>query len=172
MHQNHTHIQTDTRTAAQATARPDLYAGTYWGNFRVNGNAEMVAPAIIANRNRFVEEWRIKTRSHAILPRPTVMGKEDFDHIELYRDEAGLLVLVCSNYGDDIPPPPILGMQKIPALYCEGATSYAARYSLTEARARLEAVGGGPKFGAARHLFGEPPTPRRSRLQGRGKVTA
>ena len=163
--------QTDTRTAAQATARPDLYAGTYWGNFTLARNPE-ITPAIIANRDRFAAEWRIKARSHAMLPRPTVLGGEDYDHAEQYRDADGFSVLVCSNYGD-IPPPAILGMQKIAPLYCEGATSYAGRYPLTEARARLEAAeGGGPKFGAARHLFTEPPTPRRSSLQGRGKATA
>ena len=161
------------QTAAEATGHPELFRDTYWGNFRTDGNAEMVAPSIISNRNRFVAEWRIKGRSHALLPRPMVLGGEDFDHVEQFRDEAGLLVLVCSNYGDDIPPPAILGMRKIPAMYCEGATSYAARYTLTEARARLEAAeGSGKKFGAARHLFTEPPTPRRSRLQGRGKATA
>ena len=132
----------------------------------------LFSPELIANRNRFAEEWRIKARSHALLPRPMVLGGEDFDHIEQYRDEAGFLVLVCSNYGDGIPPPAILGMRKIPPLYSTDATSYAARYTLTEARARLDAAeGGGEKFGAARHLFTEPPTPRRSRLRGRGKAT-
>ena len=163
--------QTASRTAAEATARPDLYGGTYWGNFTLALNPD-ITPAIIANRNRFAEEWKIKARSHALLPRPTVLGGEDYDHIEQYRDEAGLLVMVCSNYGDGIPPPAILGMRKIAPLYCEGATSYAARYTLTEARARLEAVGGGPKFGAARHLFTEPPAPRRSARGSRGRVSA
>lgn len=159
------------RTAAEATARPDLYGGSCWGNSTLARNPD-ITPAIVANRNRFAEEWRIKARSHALLPRPMVLGGEDFDHIEQFRDEAGLLVLVCSNYGDDIPPPAILGMRKIPPLYSTDATSYAARYTLTEARARLDAAeGGGEKFGAARHLFTEPPTPRRSRLRGRGKAT-
>ena len=160
-----------TTTAAEATARPDLYAGTYWGNSTLARNPD-ITPAIVANRDRFAEEWRIKTRSHAMLPRPMVLGGEDYDHVEQYRDEAGFLVLVCSNYGD-IPPPAILGMRKIPPLYSTDATSYAARYTLTEARARLDAVeSGGPMFGAARHLFTEPPSPRRSRLQGRGRATA
>ena len=160
------------RTAAEATARPDLYGGSCWGNSTLARNPD-ITPAIIANRNRFAEEWKIKARSHALLPRPTVLGGEDYDHIEQYRDEAGLLVLVCSNYGDGIPPPAILGMRKIAPLYCEGATSYAARYTLTEARARLEAAeGGGPKFGASRHLFAEPLQPRRKRLRGRGRVSA
>ena len=163
--------QTAPRTAAEATARPDLYGGAYWGNSTLARNPD-ITPAIVANRNRFAEEWRIKARSHALLPRPMVLGGEDFDHIEQYRDEAGFLVLVCSNYGDGIPPPAILGMRKIPPLYSTDATSYAARYTLTEARARLDAAeGGGEKFFAARHLFAEPPTPRRNRLRSRSKAT-
>ena len=163
---NQTTRRPDTPTAAQATSRPDLYAGTYWGGFTLARNPD-ITPAIVANRNRFVDEWRIKARSHALIPLPSMTGTLfDYDHVEQYRDEAGLLVLVCSNYGNDIPPPAILGMRKIAPLYCEEATSYAARYTLTEARARLEAAeGGGPKFGAARHLFTEPPAPRRSRLR-------
>jgi len=162
--------QTASRTAAEATARPDLYGGTYWGNFTLARNPD-ITPAIIANRNRFAEEWRIKARSRALLPRPTVIGGEDYDHAEQYRDEAGWFVLVVSNYGD-IPPPPVLGMRMIPPLYCEGATSYAGRFaSLRELRARLEAVEGAPKFGAVRHLFSEPPTPRRSARERRGRLT-
>ena len=173
MKQNHTHRQADSRTAAEATARPDLYGGTYWGNSTLARDAE-ISPAIIANRNRFAEEWRLKSRSHADIPHPWTAGTPyDYDHAELYRDADGFLVLVVSNYGD-IPPPPVLGMRKIPPIYREDATSYAGRFaSLRELRARLQAAeGGGEKFGAARSLFTEPPAPRRSRLQGRGKATA
>ena len=164
--------QTAPRTAAEATARPDLYERTYWGNSTLARDSQ-ISPAIIANRNRFAEEWRLKSRSHADIPHPWTAGTLfDFDHVELYRDADGFFVLACSNYGD-IPPPPVLGMRKIPSIYREDATSYAARFStMKELRARLEAAGGGgEKFGAARHLFAEPPTPRRSRLRGRGKAT-
>ena len=163
----------DPRTAAEATARPDLYGGTYWGNSTLARDAE-ISPAIIANRNRFAEEWRLKSRSHADIPHPWTAGTPyDYDHAEQYRDADGFFVLACSNYGD-IPPPPVLGMRKIPPIYREDATSYAARFStMKELRARLEAAeGGGPKFGAARHLFAEPLQPRRKRLRGRGKATA
>ncbi len=69
-------------------------------------------------------------------------------------------------------PPAIIGLRKVPPLYCEGATSYAGRFaSLRELRARLEAVEGAPKFGAVRHLFSEPPTPRRSARERRGRLT-
>ena len=165
--------QTDTRTAAQATARPDLYAGTYWGGFTLARNPE-ITPAIIANRNRFAEKWRLKSRSHADIPHPSTAGTlHDYDHAELYRDEGGWFVLLVSNYGDGIPPPAVLGMKRIEPLYSTDATTYAGRYAtLKELRARLDAAeGGGPKFGAARHLFTEPPTPRRSHLRGRDKAT-
>ena len=175
MKQNHTHRQADSRTAAEATARPDLYAGTYWGSFSLARTPE-ITPAIVANRDRFAVEWRIKARSHALLPRPTVLGGEDFDHVEQFRDEAGLLVLVCSNYGDGIPPPAILGMKRIAPLYSTDATTYAGRYAtLKELRARLEAVasgGGREKFSAVASLFREPLQPRRNRFRGRGKATA
>ena len=128
---------------------------------------------IIANREAFARNWKIKSRSGAMLPRPTTAGTlHDYDHPEQYRDEAGWFVLACSNYGD-IPPPAIIGLRKVPPLYCEGATSYAGRFaSLRELRARLEAVEGAPKFGAVRNLFTEPPTPRRSAPKARGRLMA
>ena len=159
-----------TTTAAEATAHPELFR-CYWGNFTLARNPE-ITPAIIANRNRFAEKWQIVARSRAMIPRPTVSGKVDYDHPELYRNRAGLYVLVVSHYGTT-PPPSILGMQKIPPLYCEGATSFAVSGTLTELRARLDAAEErGPKFGAARHLFTEPPAPRRSARKGRGRVSA
>ena len=162
--------QTASRTAAEATARPDLYGGTYWGNFTLALNPD-ITPAIIRNRNAFARDWKLRSRSRALLPRPTVLGGEDYDHPELYRDEAGWLVLLVSNYGKT-QPPPILAMQRIPPIYHAHATSYAGRYaSLSELRARLEAVEGAPKFGAVRNLFSEPPTPRRSARERRGRVT-
>ena len=165
--------QTAPRTAAEATARPDLYGGTYWGNSTLARDAE-ISPAIIANRNRFATELRLKSRSHADIPHPWTAGTQyDFDHPETYKDADGFFVLACSNYGD-IPPPPVLGMRKIPPIFREDATSYAARFStLKELRVRLEAAeGSGEKFSAVQHLFREPLQPRRSRLRGRGKATA
>ncbi len=182
---NHERIQTmtadkqttrkpDTRTAAEATARPDLYAGTYWGNFRIEREAE-ITQEIIRNRNRFAEEWKIMARSHADIPRPTVLGGEDYDHPELYRDADRLFVLVVSNYGHDIPPPAVLGMKLIAPLYSTDATTYAGRYAtLKELRARLEAVasgGGREKFSTIASLFREPLQPRRKRLRSRSKAT-
>ena len=89
---------------------------------------------------------------------------------EAFYDRHGRIVQLCHNYGS--PPPAILDMKPVGCLYREDTTSYAGRYaSSREQRARTEATGGGPKFGAARHLFTEPPTPRRSHLRGRDKAT-
>lgn len=171
MNEHQTNRHPDRRTAADATARPDLFRDTYWGRFTLARNPD-ITPAIIRNRNAFARDWKLRSRSRALLPRPTVLGGEDYDHCEQYRDEAGWFVLACSNYGD-IPPPAIIGLRKVPPLYCEGATSYAGRFaSLRELRARLEAVEGAPKFGAVRNLFSEPPTPSRSARERRGRLMA
>ena len=133
--------QTDNRTAAQATAHPELFRDTYWGCFTIAGNPS-ITPAVIRNRNAFVTEWRIKARSHAYIPHPRpIEARHDYDHSETYRDADGWLVLLVSNYGDGIPPPPILGMKRIAPLYSTDATTYAGRYAtLKELRARLEAA--------------------------------
>ena len=90
---------------------------------------------------------------------------------EAFRDRHGRIVQVVHNYAS--PPPPVLGMELVGCLLREDMQSYAGTYSTTgEQRARTEATGGGPKFGAARHLFAEPSAPRRKRLRGRGRVSA
>lgn len=90
---------------------------------------------------------------------------------EAFYDWHGRIVQLCHNYGS--PPPAILEMKPVGCLYREDMTSYAGHYaSLREQRARTEATGGGSKFGAARHLFTEPPTPRRSARGSRGRLTA
>lgn len=166
--------QTDTRTAAQATDHPELYAKTVWGRMKVSQNTEMVEPTIIRARNRIAEEWGLVRQIEAdtlLAARADI--RADFDHVEAYESRKGWIYLLCSN--DRRSPPPVLGMKPIPAVYARGMRSFAARYATRrELLARLEAFasgGGKEKFGAARHLFREPPTPRRSRLRGRGKAT-
>ena len=81
------------RTAAEATARPDLYGGSCWGNSTLARDSE-ISPAIIANRNHFAAEWRLKSRGHADIPHPWTAGTPyDYDHAELYRDADGFFVL-------------------------------------------------------------------------------
>ena len=90
---------------------------------------------------------------------------------EAFYDRRGRIVELVHNYAS--PPPSVLGMQMVGCLLREDMQSHAGTYSTTgELRARTEAAGGGEKFASVRSLFTEPPTPRRSRLQGRGKATA
>ena len=131
-----------------------------------------LSPEILEGRIRFAERWELRKRAILSLPEPRTERGEEWSHPETFYDWHGRIVQIVNNYGS--PPPAILEMKPVGCLYREDATSYAARFStLKELRARLEAAeGSGEKLSAARHLFTEPPAPRRSRLQGRGKVTA
>ena len=128
-------------TAAAATSRPDLFSGLYWGGFTLSKNPEITV-SIIENRNEFARAWKLKSRSRAYFQRPALKPDEDFDHLELFRDEDGALVMIVSNYGGT-PPPPALGMRRIPRLYAEDAETFAVRYpTLRELKARLAACDG------------------------------
>ena len=169
---NQTARQPAPRTAAQATDHPELYAKTVWGRMKLSQNPEMVEPTIIRARNRIAEEWGLVRQIEA----DTLLAagadiRADFDHVEAYESRKGWIYLLCSN--DRRSPPPVLGMKPIPAVYARKMRSFGGRYATKrEFRARLEAVeGSGEKFGAARHLFTEPPTPRRSARRGRGRVS-
>ena len=129
-----------------------------------------VSPEIQQARIRFAEKWGLRKRGILSIPEPRPERGEEWSHPETFYDWHGRIVQIVNNYGS--PPPAILEMKPVGCLYREDATSYAGRYaSLREQRARTEATGGGPKFGAARHLFTEPPTPRRSARRGRGRVS-
>ena len=128
-------------TAAAATDFPEIFEGAYWSSFTLSKNPEISA-AVIANRNEFARAWRLKRRSRAYIPRPRLKPYEDLDHLELFRDKNGALVMIVSNYGGT-PPPPALGMKPIPPLYAEGVKTFAARYpTLRELKARLDACAG------------------------------
>lgn len=128
-------------TVAAATAYPKLYAGTYWGNFRLNMNAESITAEIIQNRDAFAKRWRLRRLLGSVCLYPSIGSGEDFDHPETYKDAEGWVVLVVSNY--NAPPPRVLGMVRVAPIYCVGAESYVGRYaSQRELRARLEACGG------------------------------
>lgn len=129
-----------------------------------------VSPEILEARISFAQERGLWKRCILSLPEPRTERGEEWSHPEAFYDRHGRIVELCHNYGS--PPPAILEMKPAGCLYRADTTTYAGRYaSLREQRARTEATGGGPKFSAARHLFAEPPTPRRSRLRGRGKAT-
>ena len=128
-------------TAAAATDFPEIFEGAYWSGFTLSKNPE-ISRDVIANRNDFARSWRLKSRSRAYIPRPRLKPDENFDHMELFRAEDGALVVIVSNYGGT-PPPPALGMQRIPPLYAEDAETFAARYpTLRDLKARLAACNG------------------------------
>ena len=130
-----------------------------------------VSPEILEARIRFARKMGLRKRCILSLPEPRTERGEEWHMPEAFYDRHGRIVELCHNYAS--PPPPVLGMELVGCLLREDMQSYAGTYSTTgELRARTEAAGGGPKFAAVRSLFAEPLQPRRSRLQGRGKVTA
>lgn len=150
---NQTASQPAPRTAAALMHRPGL------------------SPEIQQARIRFAEKWGLRKRGILLIREPRTERGEEWSHPEAFRDWHGRIVRIVHNYGS--PPPSVLGMQMVGCLLREDMQSYAGTYSTTgELRARTEAAGGGEKFSAVASLFREPPTPRRSRLQGRGRATA
>ena len=130
-----------------------------------------LSPEIQEARNRFAQERGLRKRCILSLPEPRTERGAEWHMPEAFYDRHGRILLLLHNYAS--PPPAILEMKPVGCLYREDMTTYAGRYaSLREQRARTEATGGGPKFGAVRDLFAEPPTPRRKRLRSRGKATA
>lgn len=124
--------------AADATERPALYRGTYWGNSPLDANGGRITAGIIRNRNAFARRWKLRAPLGWAGPYPERGRGEDFDHPELYRDAAGWLVLVASNYGGR--PPGVLGMERIAPIYAVGVASYAGRFaSMRELKARIAA---------------------------------
>lgn len=129
---------------AEATRYPKLYRDTYWGNFRVDLNADVITPEIIHNRNAFAEAWRLRKEAGGVGHYPAKGRGEDFDHPETYKDAEGWVVLVVSNYNG--PPSAVLGLGRIAPIYSTATESYAGRFaSMREMRARLEACGGDRK---------------------------
>ena len=130
--------------AGAASAFPSLYAGTYWGTAPLDANGDRITAGIIRNRNAFARRWRLRNPIGWAGPYPERARGEDFDHPELYRDAAGWLVLVVSNYGGK--PPGVLGMERIAPIYAVGVVSYAGRFaSMRELKARLAACDGGKR---------------------------
>lgn len=128
-------------TVAAATAFPKLYAGTYWGNFRLDRNADTITAEHIQNRDAFAKRWRLRRLLGSVGLYPSTGTGEDFDHPETYKDAEGWVVLVVSNYRG--PPPSVLGLVRIAPIYGLGVVSYAGRFaSQRELRARLDACGG------------------------------
>ncbi len=49
--------------AKEATKYEKIFSGTHWGNFKIEKN-QMITNEIIENRNKFVEEYNIKSISN------------------------------------------------------------------------------------------------------------
>ncbi len=141
----HTPNRNKSTTAADFTARPPLYRATFWGR-----SHERPPPEVVGNRDRLADEYGLTAAAD---PAPALVpltdSGADWENIELYRAEAGGLVLVCSSYGR--PPPPALGMRKILPVFACWAKSYARRFSTANAmrntlqRAMRERWGAGPR---------------------------
>ena len=130
-----------------------------------------LSPEIQNARIRFAEKWGLRKRCILSLPEPRTERGEEWHMPEAFYDRHGRIVELSHNYAS--PPPPVLGMELVGCLLREDMQSYAGTYSTTgELRARTEAAGGGPKFGAVRNLFAEPPQARRKRFGARGRATA
>ena len=128
-------------TAADATRYPRLYRDTYWGNFRLDRNADLITPEIVENRNRFAVRWRLRRLVCVVGQYPARGRGEDFDHPETYKDAEGRVVLVVSNYNG--PPPGVLGMVRVAPIYSTATTSYVGRFaSVRELKARIAACDG------------------------------
>ena len=126
--------------AADATRCPHLYRDTYWGNFKLDYNADVITPEIVENRNRFAVRWRLRRLLGGVGQYPARAMGEDFDHPEIYKDAKGWVVLVVSNYNG--PPPRLLGMVRIAPIYSTAVESYVGRFaSVRELKARIVACG-------------------------------
>ena len=89
---------------------------------------------IIRNRNEFFEKNGIvkasRLRSLDIFHNPTY-----FDHLESFRDEAGRIFIVCSNYDNGEPNELIVeyGFVKQSPLYIDTASTYLRIFESTDA---------------------------------------
>jgi hypothetical protein len=115
----------ETRTAAERTARPGLFDGTCWGPCT---DSDLVSDKIIRNRDGFAEHWRLKRLTRPQLPMSRRSSRRyECDHLEVYTTRDGGYVALCSNYG--APPPPALGMIEVRPVYSVGVRSFAAGYA-------------------------------------------
>ena len=113
---------------ADKTLNPELWRGTYWGNFGVTDDEP--EPETVSNRDRFGEEFGIS--EEVDLPVEFRMSPRS-DHPELFRTTGGDLVLVVSNY-PHVEGPPDEGhlgdaeWTEIPTVYGCGSRSWVSRF--------------------------------------------
>lgn len=129
------------RPVADLTAHPDIFGPTYWGGFDMDGNADVITPEIIANRDRLVTGYHVEKLAGIRVDVPSTTGTE-LDRPEVYALRGGALLLICSNYGDT-PPPAALGMFKTFPVYSASCTTYAQTFATAHhLRAAIHAAGG------------------------------
>jgi len=120
---------------SQLTKYPRIYNDVYWGNFVYEPSSvhNMINGNIIENRNKFVEDYNIKSRPKNGIPYKikekyitTIQEKEGkiFDHIEYYYTHDKKYILVSSPYNDKDEIYSNLGWEKINKLYCTCASTY------------------------------------------------
>ena len=129
------------RPVADLTAHPDIFGPTYWGGFDMDGNADVITPEIIANRDRLVTGYHVEKLAGIRVDVPSTAGTE-LDHPEVYAIRGGALLLICSNYGDT-PPPAALGMFKTFPVYSSSCITYAQTFATARhLKAAIHAAGG------------------------------
>lgn len=126
------------KTVRYLTRYPDIF-DCYWGAFKIDaGNGIAEDPAIIANRNRFVEDNGIlrteRTMTvHRLLN--ALLNIHHADHPEGYRCADGSILLLFSMYGGSVHTLKQAGFSKTDPLYCLTAESWILRMeSIRECR--------------------------------------
>jgi hypothetical protein len=113
----------------EKTNYPQLFKKTYWGTFNADTDPNY-SSKIVANRNLFVENYKIIS---VLEPkdRDVVRNSCDlFDHDEYYKTRDGKVVLLTSPYPNRFQNPSLvtlaerLGFKQVFDLYCEKADSY------------------------------------------------
>lgn len=124
---------------ADQTAFPKIFSNTYWGETRFQDHIDL-PDEIIQNRNKFVEDNKIKTnitysRQKRITQKKQIKNQLFFleymkgqttDHIEYY-DNGISVIGISSNYGDNHNEMEWVnaGFHKIDPLYTLDSTTFA-----------------------------------------------
>jgi hypothetical protein len=109
------------------TKYPNIFKGSYWGNFTLTDSGYHINQQIISNRNKFVEDYNLIKR----VPLPywvdqyVVQKLKRFDHVELYLTNHDEYILISSpytnKYSDDYSD---LNWSPIDKLYSVQAYTY------------------------------------------------
>ena len=118
------------KSVRHLTRYPDIF-DCYWGAFKTDsGNGIAEDPAIIANRNRLVEENGILRAERAMTVHRllyALLNVNHADHPEAYRCADGSTLLLFSMYGGSVHTLAQAGFTKTDPLYCVTAESWIRR---------------------------------------------